>query len=615
MAESGERSTVSGKRSAGSGQRSAVSGERLAVSGRFRAVRVLPGLLACLTAGASAQVPPQDTVLKIRPEALVPDTAGRQPLSPALVTELLGLFNDTLTTKVYGPLFLPGGTRHEGPLGVFRGTLRVAGEVVGPVIVINGDLIVEDGALVSGDVLVVGGQIIVRSGGAIQGVRRSFRQPASLVRTSGGLLTVREPPRTLGDIASVTRRLTTGRFETNLSLETGRTYNRVEGLPIVFGPSVARTGLPNLEARLDLRGIAWTAPDQTDRRSDFGYSGRLEFQFGASRRLTAGVHAFRQISPIEEQPLSRAESGWSALLFQRDYRDFFQSQGVSGYLTYKLGAGLRVGTSLRTTTERTVPANDPISIFRNESWRPNPLVDDGKYLSWRVALDYDTRNEPESPSSGWLIDAWWERGRSDNASAIALPPEVRDPIGPGRYEFSRIWVDLRRYARLDPSVRASLRVVAGGWVDGDPLPIQRRVSLGGPDILPGYGFREFNCVPVTLVDPARPALCDRMIATQLEIRTRTRLGLPLPTSDPYLSAAQRLLSIREPDVVIFADAGKSWITGNGPGRIPSDRLPVLREWASDIGFGFDAGGIGVYITQPLTGGRPLTLTARLQRRF
>jgi len=157
--------------------------------------------------------------------------------------------------------------------------------------------------------------------------------------------------------------------------------------------------------------------------------------------------------------------------------------------------------------------------------------------------------------------------------------------------------------------------MAGGWISGDPLPIQRRQSLGGPDILPGYPFRSLNCAPTSLTDPALPALCDRMIAVQLEIRTRTRLGLPLATSDPYLSAAQRLLAIREPDVVIFADAGKSWITGDGPGRIPNDRIPVLREWASDIGFGFDAGGIGLYISQPLTGGRPLTLTARLQRRF
>jgi len=595
-----------------------VSGERLAVSGTGRATRIFRCLLpvACclLPVPALAQIPP-DTVLKIRPEAPVPDSAGRAALPPGVVDELIAAFNDSLTTKVHGPLLLPAGTSHDGPIAVFRGTLRVSGELIGRVTVINGDLIVDPGATVVGDVLVVGGQIFLRPGGGIEGRRREYRQPALLVRTSGGLLARREPPRTLGDMATARTRFTAGRFETILSAETNRTYNRVEGLPIVFGPSVVRTGLPNMEARLDLRGIAWTAPDRTNRRSDFGYSGRLEFRFGESRRLTAVGQVSRLVVPVEEQPLSRTETGWSSILFQRDYRDFYQAQGVSGYLSYAVSRGLRVSTSLSRHDERSVPANDPISVFRNDAWRPNPLVDDGHYLTWRVALDYDTRNDPESPTSGWLVHTSWERSRSDDASPISLPPEVRDPIPPGRYEFSRIRLDAVRYARFNPAVRAAARIMAGGWISGDPLPIQRRLSLGGPDILPGYPFRSLNCAPASLTDPSLPALCDRMIAAQVEVRTRTRLGLPLATTDPYLSAAQRLLGIREPDVVIFADAGKSWITGNGPGRIPNDRIPVLREWASDIGFGFDAGGIGIYISQPLTGGRPLTLTARLQRRF
>lgn len=592
-----------------------VSGKRSAVSGTCRAVGILLGILMGGTVTAPAQVTPPDSVIKIRPEDRRPDSAGRATLPPNIVDEVLIAFNDSLATKVYGAMLLPAGSRHAGPIAVFRGTLRVAGELTGRVTIINGDLVIDPGALVAGDVLVVGGQIIVRPGGGIEGRQREYRQPAFLVRTSGGLLTIREPPRTLGDMASARTRFTTGRFETILSAETGRTYNRIEGLPIVFGPSVVRTGLPDVEARLDIRGIAWTAPDRTNRRSDFGYSGRLEFQFGESRQLTVGGQVSRLIAPIEEQPLSRTESGWSALLFQRDYRDFYQAQGASGYLSYALSRGLRVSTSLGRHDERSVPANDPISIFRNEAWRPNPLVDDGHYLTWRVGLDYDTRNDPESPTSGWQVRAWLERSRSDDASPVSLPPEVRDPIPPGRYQFSRIWLDARRYARFNPAIRASARFVAGGWVSGDPLPIQRRLSLGGPDVLPGYGFRNLNCAPASLTDPSRPALCDRMLAVQLEVRTRTRLGLPLATTDPYLSAAQRLLGIREPDVVIFGDAGKSWITGEGPGRIPNDRIPVLREWASAIGFGFDAGGIGLYISQPLTGGRPLTLTARLQRRF
>jgi hypothetical protein len=262
-----------------------------------------------------------------------------------------------------------------------------------------------------------------------------------------------------------------------------------------------------------------------------------------------------------------------------------------------------------------VPADDPISIFRNDAWRPNPLVDDGHYTTWRFNLDLDTRNDRDSPTSGWLVHAFWEKSSSQDAAPLTLPNEVRDPIAPGPYASSRIWFDARRYARLDPAVRAGLHLVAGGWIQGDPLSVQRRLSLGGPDILPGYGFRSFNCAPASLADPSRPALCDRLIAAQLEVRTRTRIRLPLATSDPYLTGLQRLFAIREPDVVIFGDLGKSWISGQGPGRVPNDRVPRLREWASDLGFGFDAGGLGLYLAQPLTGGGPLMFFVRLQRRF
>ncbi|HEU5219913.1 MAG TPA: hypothetical protein VFU23_14735, partial [Gemmatimonadales bacterium] len=265
--------------------------------------------------------------------------------------------------------------------------------------------------------------------------------------------------------------------------------------------------------------------------------------------------------------------------------------------------------------ERSIPASDPISIFRNDVWRPNPLVDDGHYTTGRLSLDLDTRNDRQSPTSGWLVRAFWEKSTSRDAAPLTLPTEVRDPIAPGPYSSSRIWLDARRYARLDPSVRAALHVVAGGWIEGDPLAVQRRVSLGGPDILPGYGFRSNNCAPASLADPSNPALCDRMVATQLEVRTRTRMGLPFPTPDPYITALQRILGIREPDIVIFGDLGKAWISGRGPGRVPNDRLPLLKEWSADLGFGFDAGGLGLYLSQPLTGSGPLLFSVRLQRRF
>jgi hypothetical protein len=606
MSGNGRWFSVSGERSAVSGG-TAVSGERLAVSGLLLALAVAfagaPGLRA------------QDTIQLIRPEAR-PDSTRRPAVPPEVLQEVINAWNDSGTTRIAGSFFLPSGTRLNGPVAVFWGPLRVAGELAGRVTIINGNLVIDPGGVVRGSVLIVGGRITVRPGGRLEGgPPRTFLPQAQLDRTPEGKLVVRPPARPIGELATVGTSFRTGRFGTRISIETGREYNRVEGLPIVFGPSVMREGLPNLDARLDLRGIVWTAPDRTDRRADYGYSGRLQFRLGSARRLTLRGQAYRVISANEEQPLSATEAGWSAFLFQRDYRDYYQNEGVSGYLSYALGHGLTLNTSLRRDLEKSVPAGDPISVFRNEAWRPNPLADDGHYVSLRVGLDFDTRNEPESPASGWLVRGFWERSRSDDAAPLSLPSEVRDPIAPGPYAFSRFWIDARRYARFNPSIRTSARVVAGGWLSGDPLPVQRRLSLGGPDILPGYPFRSQNCAPLGLTDPSRPALCDRMLAVQLEVRTRTRVGLPIPSPDPYLTGLQRLFAIREPDIIIFGDAGKAWITGEGPGRVPNNRLPVLREWEYDVGFGVDAGGLGFYLSQPLNRGLPLTFTMRLQRRF
>ena len=69
-----------------------------------------------------------------------------------------------------------------------------------------------------------------------------------------------------------------------------------------------------------------------------------------------------------------------------------------------------------------------------------------------------------------------------------------------------ISLDLRRYARLTPGLQVNGRIRAEGWIAGDRLPIQRRVSLGGLDLLPGSDFRAFTCAPRGFSDPAMPAL-------------------------------------------------------------------------------------------------------------
>ncbi len=572
--------------------------------------RVVLAVLGC--AGATRGLA-QDSVQVIRPEATTPDSAGAV-LPPSVVEEVIAHYNDASTTRILGPFLLPGGATFSGPVAVFGGALTIRGRLTGRVTVINSYLLIESGGVVEGDVLVVGGQILIRGDGRLEGRRREYRPTAAVIRTSAGLLAVRPPPRSLGELASAQRSFQTPYFRTTVTLETGRTYNRVEGFPVVLGPTFSREGLEDLDARLDLRGIIWTAPDRTNLRANFGYRGHAELRFGKARRLSVGFTVSRQIHPIETQPLTLGEVGLAAVLLQRDYRDYYQAEGFGGEVGYRVGSVMLSG-SLRRDFERSVPATDPFSVLRNEGWRPNPLIDDGHFTTLRFGLSYDSRNQPDAPANGWLVDAWWERTRSSDASPLALPPEVRGPIAPGSYRSDRVWFDLRRYLRVNPGVRVGVRALGGGWVDGDPLPLQRRMALGGPDILPGYGFRSQTCAPPGYGDPAHAALCDRMIAFQAEVRTRAHLGLTAPAQHPWLAAAQRLFSIHDPDLVVLGNAGKAWITGEGPGRVPNNRIPRFGEWQKDVGLGLDFGGLGVYLSQPLTKGLPLRLTARLQERF
>jgi hypothetical protein len=68
-------------------------------------------------------------------------------------------------------------------------------------------------------------------------------------------------------------------------------------------------------------------------------------------------------------------------------------------------------------------------------------------------------------------------------------------------------------------------------------------------------------------------------------------------------------------LVLLGDAGKSWLTGDGPGRVPNNRIPSIDEWKADLGVGADAGWVGVYLAKAITDGEPVRFFLRLERRF
>jgi len=559
----------------------------------------------------------QDSVIVIDPNARPSDSIIRGGPPPDVVAELIAFYNDSSTTRMQGDVTLPAGSRFEGKLAMYRGSLRVAGRVAGPIAVANGTLYLLPGAAVDGAILVVGGRLLRSEQVDHVGTERVYWDAAPVVRDNDGLLTLRERRRPLSEIASARTSFQVGRIRTTLSLGTGGTYNRVEGLPVQFGPLFELRPSTNTYARLDLRGILRTAGEDTDLRSDFGYLARGDLRFSGGTEFGVAGLVYGEVKQIEDQPLSAAESGWSAFLLQRDYRDYFESKGVTGLAYVQATPALRVEVSLSRDAERSVRAADPWSLLRNsDEWRRNPLVDDGHYFTTGVLLEFDTRNDRDRPSTGWMIRSRFEHVTSDDIAPVALPAVVRpSPPTGGGYGTDRLLLDVRRYSRLTPGLRVSARLRADGWIAGDRLPIQRRVSLGGPDVLPGFDLRSFSCAPRGFSSPGNPALCDRMIATQLEVRTRVGLnvGYRLPSGES--SRPGRFIGIEEADLVIFSDAGKAWLAGNGPGQVPVNRLPVLREWSMDLGLGLDAGEVGAYLAKSVTSGESVKFVVRLQRRF
>jgi hypothetical protein len=254
-----------------------------------------------------------------------------------------------------------------------------------------------------------------------------------------------------------------------------------------------------------------------------------------------------------------------------------------------------------------------------------------------TTLRLDTRNDVERPASGWLVTADYERGVGELIALGPTSPGVRDGAAPGRTDYGRAFVDVRRYNRLSNQVAVHLRLLAAGWVHGDPLPLQRRVSMSGPGLMPGFAFRD----PAGATDigecgagagvPGRPAQCDRVVLVQAEYRSKLSLALldvlghapaaidPRGARRTAHGDFDRWWRVRtEGDLVVFADAGRGWLVGDRPGdgRFVRSGLPGTASWRTDLGVGVDFRTIGFYVAKAMSEpDRPAVAFVRINRRF
>ncbi|MBY0490019.1 MAG: hypothetical protein K2R93_09295 [Gemmatimonadaceae bacterium] len=541
--------------------------------------------------------------------------------------EVTRVYNAPGTRRVHGDFSLAAGDTVRSDLAVLNGAVRIAGVVTGQVVALNSDVRLLDGARVEQSLTVIGGTFDGPErptvGGEIRvwSSRYRYREDADTLIAETDLF---------ARWSRWVREENESSTQSQLFVTTAHTYNRVEGLPIFVGPRVrVKAGTTRVSA--EAFGIFRTGDQLVWKRENLGHRAMLELRQGQRTGFAVGGRLFDEVAPVENWQLTDAEVGLNSFLFTRDYRDFYQRHGGQGYVSVfgALGTELRAGIGEERWSSRR--ARDVWSLFNdNLAWRANPLVDEGVLHLFTLSGTLDTRNRKTNPRSGWYLRGEYERGTGDLTSAGPLTTGVRT-LTAGPIEYGRALFDLRRYTRLGPRSQVNLRAVFGGWTDGDPLPIQRRLAVSGLDALPGFDFRRMigsadigTCATGAegvYAALGRPAQCDRMALLQIEWKGDIRLRFF--GDDDFGDRRWSFGSKADGTWVIFANSGRGWLVGNTTGSTNADELryarntvPAIGTWRTDIGGGFDFGDFGVYVAQAVSqSGLSPNVYVRLARRF
>ena len=358
-------------------------------------------------------------------------------------------------------------------------------------------------------------------------------------------------------------------------------YNRVEGLFVGAQLNRARW------YRLDYNVALWG-------HGGYGFSSKAwRYQLGLERLLRIERNVFFALGG-EVHDLTETQDDWiiptsenslAAFLIKEDFRDYYRRQGYSAYLEQNLGSKLILHAEYRDDELFNVPAEPAERTATNWSlfggrkvFRPNPLIDEGRYRGALGRLVLDTRDDETVPDEGWYVQAQAEFYGGKVSSD---------------YEFDRFILDVRRYQPLGYGENLDIRLRAG--TSRAALPTQFLFDLGGISTLRGRRFKAFTG--------------NRMVLANLEYRIR---------ADSRIFSDFPLDLFGGMNLILFVDAGRAWFCDR-PDRF--DRGFRDLKWSdlkTDVGIAITDrhGKVRLNVARATdSGSAPLVVTFRLNRPF
>lgn len=530
---------------------------------------------------------------------------------PRAEMERLQTWIDHAETRHYtGDTHLAADFTAPASVVIWRGNATIAGRITGNLLVFEGNLVFEAGADVGGDVVVIGGEVAgaeeARLAGALTAYEDGFGDDAVDRRRFAGR-------RAFGarDLGWADERWP-DHGDSDLALRLGENYNRVEGLPVHFGPEI-RTG-GRAPTRLDAYAIWRTEVSSPFDTDELGYLARIEQWFDRDGSFRLGATARSVVEPIERWHYSDVEASLAAAILHEDLRDYYERTGWSAYARVAPEhSPIDLRLEYRDEDHETAPVRTPWTLFdRGEPWRPQPLAAEGtiRVLSANAVLDL--RDDDDFSARGWRFEAGLDRALDLD---LTLPAVRLDPAAPAvRFAdaFTTATVDLRRYQRVGRDATLGLRISGAGTLEEAPLPPQFQHALGGAGSLPGYSTFSVSCgardrlVRRSGDNPFQDFLagygCDRVAMFQAEYRG----GF-----DVHVGGGRDWRwDLDDPSWIVFFDAARGWaFDRDATGRTDTGTL-------YDAGLGLLLGDVGVYGAVPLgTGERGVRVFVRLGPRF
>jgi hypothetical protein len=507
--------------------------------------------------------------------------------------------------RLDGPVAIRVGEVRRGDIAVTGGPLHVAGRLEGNAAMVDGDVVLEAGGEVTGSITVIGGEVRMADetvvGGTITtyGAASDWRRPERDRAERGGDPEWRARQRARRGDQGYSR----------LTVRTGVSYNRVEGLPVMFGPVLETAGPTPL--RLEAFGIWRTETGGSPERDRMGYQARAEQFLARDRALSVGGSVYSVVEPLDRWQVSDLEASLGTFLFHQDLRDHYDRTGWSAFARVRPAAGLDARVTYRDERHAPVPVGDPWALFnRSDDWRLQPVVAEGAIRSLGASVELDRRDRRDDPREGWLARVSAERP----VSGSLVLPALGSPVGstlplqptptPLDTDFTTAFLDVRRYSPVGDRSQLNLRAVAGGSLTERALPPQYQHALGGPGTLPGYQIFHGDC-------GARGAVarhgeetyfagygCDRFTLGQVEYRGRLSLDFGFgERRHDWIRGWKHGFDVQtRPVWVVFANAGRGWGYDARP-EVGAVDTGVL----VDAGLGFLVGKLGLYVAVPLSG--------------